>query len=129
MIKRILFIALACGGLPAGAAEPASAQPAAKPSPAKTAAAKPAAKPKPAPLPDSKKMEQDLQGLPWPQFRAVIEAVPKLKAEVEAKGTAAWVFVQANYKRHGWKKNIDRLDDEQKRQLAELIAKAKRSTP
>jgi hypothetical protein len=75
--------------------------------------------------PDSKQMEKDLQGLPWPKFRAIVEAVPKLRAGVEAYGTAGWQIVQANYTRYHWQKNIDRLDDEQKQQLADLIRAAK----
>jgi hypothetical protein len=74
---------------------------------------------------ESKQMEKDLQRLPWPQFRAVVEAVPKLRAGVEAYGTAGWQLVQANYKHYPWHKNIDKLDAAQKQQLAELIREAK----
>jgi len=74
---------------------------------------------------DSKQMEKDLQRLPWPRFRAIIEAVPKLRAGVEAYGTAGWQIVQANYTRYHWQKNIDKLDDVQKTQLAGLIQAAK----
>ncbi len=74
---------------------------------------------------DSRQMERDLQRLPWPNFRAIVEAVPKLRAGVEAYGTAGWQIVQANYTRYHWQKNIDKLDDVQKRQLAELIQAAK----
>ncbi len=76
-------------------------------------------------IPDSKTMEGDLQRLPWKQFRSVVEAVPKLKADVEAYGTFGWKYVMANYTTYGWKKNIDKLDDVQKKQLATLIQKAK----
>jgi hypothetical protein len=86
--------------------------------PAVPAAAPPA-------VPDSKQIEKELQRLPWPQFRTVIEGIPKLKAEIEAYGPMGWQFVQANYKTHGWKKNVDRLDDAQKRQLAALIRSTK----
>ena len=72
-------------------------------------------------VPDSKQLEKELQALPWPQFRKVIESIPKLKADVEAYGSAGWQFVKAKYSTHAWKKNIDRLDDEEKRQLARLI--------
>ena len=70
-------------------------------------------------------MEKDLQSLPWKQFRSIIESIPKLKADVEAYGPIGWQFVQANYKAYGWKRNIDRLDETQKKHLAELIKIAK----
>jgi hypothetical protein len=74
---------------------------------------------------DSKQMEADLQRLPWKQFRSVIEAVPKMRAQVEAYGTIGWQIVQANYTRYHWQKNIDKLDEVQKKQLVELIRAAK----
>ncbi|MFZ4537502.1 hypothetical protein, partial [Propionivibrio sp.] len=74
---------------------------------------------------DSRIMEKDLQRLPWKQFRSVIESVPQLKAGVEAYGPIGWQFVQANYGTYGWKKHIDKLDDTQKKRLAELIHAAK----
>lgn len=70
---------------------------------------------------DSAKLEKDLQRLPWRQFRAVVESVPKLKSAVDAYGPVGWQFVQANYRNYGWRKNIDRLDEGQKKQLAEKI--------
>jgi hypothetical protein len=76
-------------------------------------------------LPDSKKLEKDLQSLPWNQFRAVVEAVPKLKADVERYGPTGWKYVEVNFQSYGWKKNIDKLDDEQRKLLVELIRKAK----
>jgi hypothetical protein len=78
-----------------------------------------------APLPDGKQIEKELQSLPWPRFRAVIETIPKLKADVDAYGAFGWEYVKANYKTHGWKKNVDRLDEVQKRQLVDLIRSAK----
>lgn len=75
--------------------------------------------------PDSKQLEAELQGLPWKQFRSVIEAVPKLKADVEQYGSAGWTYVKASYKTYGWRKNIDRLSPEQKNRLAESIVRAK----
>ena len=74
---------------------------------------------------DSSQLEQDLQHLSWKQFKSVIESVPKLKADVDAYGPLGWQYVQNNYAKYGWKKNIDRLDDMQKQQLAELIQTAK----
>lgn len=76
-------------------------------------------------VPDSKQLEGDLQHLPWKQFRSVIESVPKMKADVEAYGPAGWKYVEASYRTYGWKKGIDKLDDDQKQRLAELIRLAK----
>ena len=76
---------------------------------------------------DSKQIESDLQSLPWKQFRSVIESVPKLKADVEAYGPAGWKYVEARYKTYGWKKGIDKLDDDEKQRLADLIKLAKRA--
>jgi hypothetical protein len=76
-------------------------------------------------MPTGKQLEADLQGLPWPQFRSVIEAIPKMKADVDAYGPLGWQFVRANYTRYAWRKNIDRLDGVQRHQLMALIAKAK----
>jgi hypothetical protein len=75
---------------------------------------------------DGKRLERELQGLDWEQFRAVIEAIPKLKADVDAYGPAGWEFVKGRYKTHAWKKNIDRLDDAEKQKLAALIDDAER---
>lgn len=77
-------------------------------------------------VPDSRQMEQDLQHLDWPQFRRVVESVPKLKADVDAYGPLGWKYVEVNYRTYHWQKNIDRLDDGQKRQLSELIRAARR---
>jgi hypothetical protein len=78
-------------------------------------------------LPDAQQMEKDLQQLNWSQFRSVIESVPKMKADVEVYGPAGWKYVEARYATYPWKKNIDKLDDAQKRQLADLIRRAKTS--
>ena len=78
----------------------------------------------PAPA-DSARMEKELQRLPWDQFKSVISAVPKLKADVEAYGPMGWQFVKTHYQTHAWRKNIDKLDDGQKRQLRELLEKAR----
>ena len=75
---------------------------------------------------DSGKMQKDLQHLNWKQFRSVIESVPKMKADVDAYGPLGWQYVEANYTTYGWKKNIDRLDETQRKRLAELIQSAKR---
>ena len=77
-------------------------------------------------VPDSRQMEKDLQQLDWPHFRQVIESVPKLKASVDAYGPLGWKYVEARYQTYPWQKNIDRLDDGQKRHLADLIREAKR---
>ncbi len=77
----------------------------------------------------SKQIEKALQRLSWSQFKAVVEAVPKLKADVDAYGPMGWDFVRANYRAYPWKKSIDKLDDNQKNELFELIRKAKSSAP
>lgn len=74
---------------------------------------------------ESKLMERDLQRMSWKQFRSVVEAIPKLKAEIEAYGPAGWQYVRAKYPTYPWQKNIDRLDVADKQQLARLIQKAK----
>jgi hypothetical protein len=78
-----------------------------------------------APATDSAKLEKELQSLNWGQFRSVVEAVPKLKADVDAYGPLGWEYVKMHYTSYGWKKNIDRLDVEQKQHLAALIESAK----
>jgi len=75
--------------------------------------------------PSSEQIEKDLQRLPWAQFKSVLSAIPKLKADVDAFGPFGWQLVQANYRSYGWKRSIDKLDDSQKKQLAELLQKAK----
>jgi hypothetical protein len=90
------------------------------------ARAKPAAPAKSVAV-DSQQIEKDLQHLSWKQFRAVIEAVPKMKADVDAHGPMGWKFVQASYTTHAWKKNIDKLDDAQRKRLADLVQAAKSS--
>ena len=89
--------------------------------PSGTAAATPAKRV----VPDSQQLEYDLQRLPWGKFRSVIEAVPKMKADVEAYGPAGWKYVEGRYKTYGWKKGIDKLDDDQKQHLAKLVQLAK----
>jgi len=75
---------------------------------------------------DSALLERELQQLEWRQFRSVIEAIPELRAEVEAYGPVGWDFVKAKYRNHAWKKNIDRLDAAERQRLAGLIARAKK---
>ncbi len=76
---------------------------------------------------DSRQLEKDLQRLSWKQFRQVVESVPKLKADVEAYGPIGWTYVQQNYQTYGWKKNIDKLNEEQRKQLADLILRARKA--
>jgi len=57
----------------------------------------------------------------------VVESVPKLKADVEAYGPIGWTYVQQNYQTYGWKKNIDKLNEEQRKQLADLILRARKA--
>ena len=111
-IHLALAAALLACALPAGAATTAAS---ASASATTTAAAV---------LPDSAQIEKDLQRLPWPRFRTVIEAIPKMKAEVDAYGPMGWDYVRAHYRTHHWKKNVDRLDAAQRRQLVDLIRNA-----
>lgn len=74
---------------------------------------------------DSSDLERRLQRLSWAQFKQVVEAIPKLKASVDAYGPLGWQYVQANYSTYRWKKNIDRLDASERQRLAELIDKAR----
>ena len=107
---RTVLLLLALASLPVFAAAPRQAPGRAAPSGAAV---------------DSATLEKELQRLPWTQFKAVVESVPKLKAGVDAYGPLGWQFVQANYSRYGWKKNIDKLDERQKQQLAEQIRRVK----
>ncbi len=76
-------------------------------------------------IPDSLKLERELQSLSWQRFRSVVEGIPKLRAEVDRHGQFGWQYVRANYRTYPWKKNIDRLDPDQKLELALLIQKAR----
>jgi hypothetical protein len=77
-------------------------------------------------IPDSKQLEKDLQLLSWKQFRWVVESVPRLKAGVEAYGPMGWKYVQAKYPTYPWKNSIDKLDSSEKRQLVDLILRARK---
>ena len=74
---------------------------------------------------DSVRLEQELQRLSWRQFRSVVESVPQLKSAVDAYGPAGWQFVQANYRNYGWRRNIDKLNPDQRRELAARIERAR----
>lgn len=74
---------------------------------------------------ENERLEKGLQSLNWEQFKSVVSAIPKLKKDVDAYGPLGWQFVQANYKTYGWKKNIGKLDEDQKKRLAELILAAR----
>ncbi len=121
MLKTTLFL---LAGLTAGSALAGETIAGADSAAASTSAAPATATPTPG-GPDSAQMESDLQHLSWKKFRAVIEAVPKMKANVEAYGPIGWQYVQANYTSYGWKKSIDKLDEIQKKHLAKLIQAAK----
>ncbi len=75
--------------------------------------------------PDSTELERRLQALTWSQFRAVAQAIPRIKADIDAYGALGWQYVQTRYKTYRWKKSIDKLTDDQKRELAMLIEQAK----
>lgn len=70
-------------------------------------------------------LEQRLQRLNWEQFKRVVEAVPKLKASVDAYGPLGWEYVRANYATYRWRKNIERLSSSERHRLAELIDRAR----
>lgn len=77
-------------------------------------------------VPDSRQLEKDLQSLNWRQFKAVVEAIPPIKAEVDRYGPLGWQYVQQHYKTYPWKKPIDRLENWQKQELARLIERARK---
>lgn len=112
-LPRIVVTCLFIASLPAGAQD--GAPPAGE---AASGIANPAA--------TSERLEKELQQLDWKQFKAVVSAVPKLKADVDAYGPLGWQYVQANYRTYRWKKTIDKLDPAQREQLAELVRNARR---
>ncbi|MGE5489897.1 MAG: hypothetical protein ACM31P_01280 [Actinomycetota bacterium] len=78
---------------------------------------------------DNEQLEKALQSLNWDQFKAVVEAIPKLKADVDAYGPLGWQYVQANYRNYPWRKSIRKLHEPQKKRLAELIDVAREGRP
>jgi len=78
-----------------------------------------------APVPTSETLEKNLQSLTWPQFKFVVNAVPKLKAKVDAYGKAGWHYVHSHYRTYAWKKSIAKFSPQEKKQLADLIRQAK----
>jgi hypothetical protein len=76
-------------------------------------------------IPDSAALERALQSLSWEQFKAVVVAIPKLKADVDAYGPLGWQYVQANYRTYPWRKNINKLHEPQKERLSDLIEEAR----
>ena len=76
-------------------------------------------------IPDTEQLEKGLQSLSWDQFRTVVNAIPKLKADVDAYGPLGWQYVQANYRTYHWRKSINKLQPDQKVQLAGLIREAR----
>lgn len=89
-----------------------------------TAKPVPAAQPGKA-VPDSRKLEKDLQSLNWTQFKSVIEAIPPIRAEVNKYGPLGWQYVQQHYRTYPWKRPIDRMAGWQKIELARLIENAR----
>ncbi len=79
----------------------------------------------PATVPTSEALEKSLQSLTWPQFRFVVNAVPKLKTRVDAYGKAGWQYVRSHYQTYAWKKSIAKFSPQEKKQLADLIRQAK----
>ena len=78
---------------------------------------------------DPLRLEGALQALPWPQFRKVVESIPKLRAEVDAYGAFGWEFVKRRYTTHRWEKSIRKLDDEERKTLGDLIEQVGRESP
>lgn len=76
----------------------------------------------------SKALERQLQSLEWEQFRSVVTAVPKLRAQVDAYGPLGWQYVRDYYRSYGWRRSIDKLDAGQKLELGQLIARARGET-
>lgn len=87
--------------------------------------AQPAPQAKPA-TPDSRQLEKQLQSLKWPQFKAVVTAIPPIKAEVDKYGLLGWQYVQQHYQTYPWSGTIDRLQNWQKLELVKLIENAKK---
>ncbi|MGB4674463.1 MAG: hypothetical protein WBH99_11080 [Azovibrio sp.] len=77
---------------------------------------------------DSKFLEKELQSLDWAQFRFVLHSVPQLRAEVDAYGPLGWQYVERHYRRYGWSRSLDKLDQARRRELADLIVRAKAVT-
>jgi len=74
---------------------------------------------------DNEQLEKAVQSLSWGQFKSVLTAIPKLKADVDAFGPLGWQYVQANYKTYPWRKSIRKLKEPEKKQLSELIDEAR----
>lgn len=114
-MKRHLRILTALTGLFLFCAETSAIPPALPPAP--EAAAPPS-------IPSGEALEKALQSLSWAQFTFVVQAIPKLKAKVDAYGPFGWRYVQSRYTTYDWKKSIDKFSPEERKQLAELIQQA-----
>lgn len=68
--------------------------------------------------------ERKLQSLNWEQFKSVVAAIPRLKADIDAYGPLGWEYVRNNYQHYEWRKNVSRLDAGQRKQLSDLIRRA-----
>ena len=53
----------------------------------------------------------------------------RLRAEVDAYGPLGWQYVERHYRRHGWRRSLDKLDPEQRRELAALIERVRAASP
>ncbi len=74
---------------------------------------------------NSRELERELQQLNWKQFEAVVKGVPKLRAQVDAYGPLGWQYVREHYQTYGWRRSIDKLDEQQKLDLKALIARTR----
>ncbi len=78
-------------------------------------------------VPDSGQLEKGLQSLNWKQFKSVVEAIPRIRTEIDKYGPLGWQYVQRHYKTYAWNKPIDRLEVWQKHELARLIKRARKA--
>lgn len=77
---------------------------------------------------DPVELEKGLQALSWVQLVQVFQAVPKLKEQYDRLSDFERSILQQRYARHAWRRNVAKLDDAQRIQLADLIEKI-RSNP
>lgn len=111
-MKRLLPLILALFSLPGFAAAPAGV---------KSAISAKAA------IPGSETLEKELQNLTWPQFRFVVQSIPKLKAKVDAYGPTGWRYVQSRYQTYAWRNSIEKFTPEERKKLHALINQARKN--
>jgi hypothetical protein len=77
---------------------------------------------------DPVELEKGLQALSWEQLVRVFQAVPKLKEQYDRLSDFERSILQQRYAHHAWRRNVAKLDDAQRLQLAELIEKIRGTT-